>query len=167
MERALTSSWVPQAAAWPSARLKTSPEHWDRETSLNQRSVFFLLQKAAQRLRDNGRIIVLLAAWRLIRTWGQRCTRAPRQLSRFMCERWLLKWALGELLLKAVAPGLTNTASMRAVVPEARLSEVIAKTPLGRLGEPEDIADVVAFLASRAARWITSQVFRVNGGIVT
>ena len=51
-------------------------------------------------------------------------------------------------------------------MPAAALEQLVQATPLGRLGEPPDIADVVAFLASDAARWANGQVIQVNGGIL-
>jgi 3-oxoacyl-[acyl-carrier protein] reductase len=51
-------------------------------------------------------------------------------------------------------------------MPQAAIDQMIGMTPLGRLGKPEDIADVVAFLCSDAARWITGQNIRATGGIV-
>jgi 3-oxoacyl-[acyl-carrier protein] reductase len=51
-------------------------------------------------------------------------------------------------------------------MPADALSQLIQSTPLGRLGQPTDIADVVAFLASDDARWVNGQTIQVNGGIL-
>jgi 3-oxoacyl-[acyl-carrier protein] reductase len=68
--------------------------------------------------------------------------------------------------VNAVAPGLTMTERYDAEL-TAEVKELVTKeTPLGRLGVPEDIAEVVAFLASDAARWITGEVITVSGGAV-
>jgi 3-oxoacyl-[acyl-carrier protein] reductase len=61
----------------------------------------------------------------------------------------------------AVSPGPTDT---KMLLP-ARREQVPKQTPLGRIGTPQDIADVIAFLASGDARWITGQVIPVNGGL--
>jgi len=67
--------------------------------------------------------------------------------------------------LNSVAPGLTET-DMSAGIPQEMLDGMIAQTPLGRLGQPEDIARAVAFLASDDASWITGQVLQSSGGLM-
>ena len=70
--------------------------------------------------------------------------------------------------VNAVAPGLVDTAMLRAAT--ARMGEeavkgMVARTPLGRLGTTSNVADVVAFLASPDARWVTGQVLDTTGGL--
>jgi NAD(P)-dependent dehydrogenase (short-subunit alcohol dehydrogenase family) len=67
--------------------------------------------------------------------------------------------------LNSVAPGITET-DMSAGIPQEMLDGMIAQTPLGRLGRPEDIAKAVAFLASDDASWITGQVLQSSGGLM-
>jgi 3-oxoacyl-[acyl-carrier protein] reductase len=50
-------------------------------------------------------------------------------------------------------------------MPEERRAAIVRRTPLGRLGQPDDIASVVAFLASDEARWVTGQIVDANGGL--
>lgn len=69
-----------------------------------------------------------------------------------------------KIRVNAVAPGLIMTEKMTARVPEEAKREIMKDTPLGRLGTPEEIAEVVGFLASEAARWITGQVITASGG---
>ena len=70
------------------------------------------------------------------------------------------------ITVNAIRPGVTDTDGQRAVNPDPAVREQIAHmTPLGRLGEPEDIAAVVAFLASPDARWVTGQCLTVSGGL--
>jgi 3-oxoacyl-[acyl-carrier protein] reductase len=66
--------------------------------------------------------------------------------------------------VNAIAPGLTMTERYAAEIPDDAKAHVIAGTPLGRLGVPEDVAEVAVFLASDAARWITGQIVAVSGG---
>jgi 3-oxoacyl-[acyl-carrier protein] reductase len=69
-----------------------------------------------------------------------------------------------KIRVNAVAPGFTMTDKMKAKVPEEAKQEITKDTPLGRLGSPEEIAEVVGFLTSDAARWITGQVITASGG---
>lgn len=68
--------------------------------------------------------------------------------------------------VNAVAPGPTDTDLLSEANSPERMDQYRQMTPLGRLGEPDEIAGVVAFLASSTAGWINGQVIRVNGGIV-
>jgi 3-oxoacyl-[acyl-carrier protein] reductase len=65
--------------------------------------------------------------------------------------------------VNAVAPAITRT-DMTAAIPQDHLNHETALTPLARLAEPEDIADVVAFLASSDARWVTGRTLLTDGG---
>ena len=67
--------------------------------------------------------------------------------------------------LNSVAPGLTKT-DMSAGIPQEMVDGMIAQTPLGRIGQPEDIARAVVFLASDDASWITGQVLQSSGGLM-
>jgi NAD(P)-dependent dehydrogenase (short-subunit alcohol dehydrogenase family) len=66
--------------------------------------------------------------------------------------------------VNAIMPGVTDTAMPRDHGSEERLQEQGRRNPMGRIGQPEDIAGVVAFLASADARYITGQTIAVNGG---
>jgi 3-oxoacyl-[acyl-carrier protein] reductase len=63
-----------------------------------------------------------------------------------------------------VAVAVTDTDGL--IMPQAALDRLIQQTPLGRLGQPQDIADVVAFLVGDNAHWMTGQNLQVNGGIL-
>jgi 3-oxoacyl-[acyl-carrier protein] reductase len=69
------------------------------------------------------------------------------------------------MTVNAVCPGATDTALLRGTNPAAALEQVAKLTPLGRLGTPADIADVVALLISRDAHWITGQIIGAGGGL--
>jgi len=66
--------------------------------------------------------------------------------------------------VNSVAPGLTDTEGM--VLPREQADALVAATPLGRLGRPEDVADVVALVVSPRAHWVTGQFIGAGGGLV-
>lgn len=68
------------------------------------------------------------------------------------------------ITVNAIAPGFINT-EMTAVLPEKVKAGAAAQIPLGKFGEPEDVAEAVVFLASEKARYITGQVLHVDGGM--
>jgi 3-oxoacyl-[acyl-carrier protein] reductase len=81
---------------------------------------------------------------------------------------WAAELGPRGVTVNAVAPGLVDTAMLRAAT--ARMGEeavkgMVARTPLGRLGTTSNVADVVAFLASPDARWVTGQVLDTTGGL--
>ena len=159
------------AAAGGSAAFKplveTTVEEWDKSTALNQRAVFFLLKKAAEVLRDDGRIIVISSSMASDSYAGTSVYAGAKAALEAYVRTLAIEVGARRITVNSVAPGLTDTAAMRAVVPEERLATVVKNTPLGRLGRPEDVGDVVGFLASPAGGWITAQVIRANGGIIT
>jgi len=67
--------------------------------------------------------------------------------------------------VNAVAPGYVAT-EMTAELPEAVKADLVARIPLGRLGEPAEVGEVIAFLASPRAAYVTGQVWTVDGGMV-
>jgi 3-oxoacyl-[acyl-carrier protein] reductase len=68
------------------------------------------------------------------------------------------------ITVNTISPGVTNTDGL--VLEQAQVDQMIVQTPMGRLGQPEDIASAVALLVSDDAHWITGQWIRANGGIV-
>jgi 3-oxoacyl-[acyl-carrier protein] reductase len=82
---------------------------------------------------------------------------------------WAAELGPKGVTVNAVAPGAVDTAMLKAATPrmggEEAVKGMVARTPLGRLGTTSDVADVVAFLASPDARWVTGQVVEVSGGI--
>jgi 3-oxoacyl-[acyl-carrier protein] reductase len=78
---------------------------------------------------------------------------------------WAQELGKRHITVNAVAPGTTSTDMLNNGLPEAAKQMLIGKTALGRLGEPGDIADVVAFLASEDGRWVTGQTINADGGL--
>jgi 3-oxoacyl-[acyl-carrier protein] reductase len=128
------------------------------------RGVYFTLQQAAHYLSDNGRIISISTSGTAmaIPTGGAYagCKAAIEQFSAALAKE------LGRrgITVNTVAPGVTETDGL--VLEQEQVNQMIAQTPLGRLGQPADLADAVALLVSDDAHWITGQSIRANGGIV-
>ena len=70
------------------------------------------------------------------------------------------------IAINAIAPGTVDTDNLQKSASPEMIEDWVKLTPFQRLGQPDDIADVVAFLASNDARWITGQIIPVNGGQV-
>ncbi|MCP1367939.1 SDR family oxidoreductase, partial [Halomonas sp. BBD48] len=71
-----------------------------------------------------------------------------------------------EIAVNAVAPGPVATEMFFEGKTHEQVAQIAALAPFGRLGQPEEVADVVAFLAGPQGRWVNGQVLRVNGGMV-
>jgi 3-oxoacyl-[acyl-carrier protein] reductase len=138
-------------------------EEFDAVFDTNVRGTFFCMQEAGRRMEPGGRIIAISATGPA----RPQATRAVYHASKAALEHFVkvLAIELGprQVTVNAVAPGVTRTEGMveRNPTLEERASREI---PLGRIGEVDDIADVVAFFAGDAARWVTGQVIRANGG---
>ena len=81
-----------------------------------------------------------------------------------MTRQMALELAPHRIRVNAIAPGLTDTAQPRYGNTEAELAEMARAIPLGRMAQPDDIAEVAVFLASDEARFVTGQLVHVNGG---
>jgi len=83
-----------------------------------------------------------------------------------LTKTWAREYATRGLLVNAVSPGIIETDMIAAQMSPERRTEVLKSIPLGRVGTPEDVAQVVAFLCGPGAAYITGEVIRVNGGLL-
>lgn len=128
------------------------------------RGVYFALQQAALHIADHGRIIsISSSATAMAIPAGGAYAGCKAAIEHFSAG---LAKELGSrgITVNTISPGVTNTDGL--VLEQTQVNQMIAQTPMGRLGQPEDIAAAVALLVSEDAHWITGQWMRANGGIV-
>jgi 3-oxoacyl-[acyl-carrier protein] reductase len=137
---------------------------FDRVFNTNAKGTFFALQEAAKHINNGGHIISLSsgATKQSIPTGGLYAA-SKAAIEQFS---FALSKELGHrgITVNLVSPGVTETDGL--IMPADALEHLIQSTPLGRLGQTADIADVVAFLSSDDARWVNGQAIQVNGGIL-
>lgn len=154
------SSTVPQPIS------QTSDTDYDQLMAVNTRAVFVLMREAATWLRDGGRIVNIST----VNTVAPNPAVAVHAASKAAVEQFAACAAreLGPrgITVNSVSPGATDTDLLRNNNPGVDVEAALAPiTPLGRLGRPDDIADVVAFLAGHERRWVTGQNLRASGGL--
>jgi 3-oxoacyl-[acyl-carrier protein] reductase len=146
---------------------KVTEDDYDRYMAVHARGPFFLIQHAGRALRDGGRIISISTLnTRLHPPGGALYTGAKGALENFTMVAAIEFGGRG-ITANVVSPGATDTEMLRAANPGDTFEETMARTALKRLGQPEDIADVVAFLAGPDSGWITGQNLEASGGLLS
>ena len=157
---------VNNAAVADRKRLEsTGLEHYHKLFDLNVRGALLATVEAVKRMNDGGRIINItsgIAKARVPRSAVYAGTKAAMEAITRCHSAELGK---RNITVNCVAPGLVDTDMLRDAIPKPVEDALVAQTPLGRLGRPDDIADVVAFIASDEARWVNGEVIPVNGGL--
>ncbi|MFI6638807.1 SDR family oxidoreductase [Streptomyces sp. NPDC050504] len=158
---------VNNAAAAPAGPLGvTTREEFDRLFAVNVRAPYFIVQRALPLIPDGGRIVAVSSVATRMANPSQTSFAMTKGAVETMTMTLAHELGARGITVNAVAPGATRTASNGAAFEAPGLADSIAgATALGRLGGPEDVADVVAFLASDGARWITGQVIDASGGL--
>jgi 3-oxoacyl-[acyl-carrier protein] reductase len=137
----------------------------DRMHRTNIRGTFVVDQQAARRLRAGGAIINFSSSVLALAIPGYSAYAATKGAVEAMTLILAREMRGRDITVNAVAPGPTATALFLDGKDEETVARMAAQPPLERLGTPEDIAGVVAFLAGPAGRWVNGQVVRANGGI--
>ncbi|OLQ88369.1 beta-ketoacyl-ACP reductase [Vibrio panuliri] len=148
---------------------KMSEQDWDMVVDVNLKGVFNLTQAIAPIMIENntGSIITMSSVVGTDGNIGQTNYAATKGGVIAMTKTWAKEFARKGAQVRAncVAPGFVET-PMTAELPEKVLDMMKGKTPLGRMGTPDDIANGVEFLASDKASFITGQVLKIDGGLV-
>ncbi|MEJ8639185.1 MULTISPECIES: SDR family oxidoreductase [Streptomyces] len=137
----------------------------DRMHRTNIRGTFVVNQQAARRLRRGGAVINVSTSMLALRLPGYGAYAASKGAVEAITMILAREMRGRDVTVNAVAPGPTATELFLDGKDEETIARMAAQPPLERLGTPEDIAEVVAFLAG-PARWVNGQVLRANGGIV-
>jgi 3-oxoacyl-[acyl-carrier protein] reductase len=138
-------------------------EDFDRVNAVNNKGSFFVMQEAARRVRRGGRIVDISSSTTFFTAAGMGVHAASKAGSKLIVEVLAAELGAKRITVNSVMPGATRTEFIKDA-PQSELDRIAAGTPLGRLGGPDEIADIVAFLVSDQARWITGQHILANGG---
>jgi len=141
-----------------------TPEEFDLIFSVNARGTFFMTQKAVALMPDGGRVISVASSSSTTRNPGLSMYGGSKAAIDAFTRIWASELAPRQITVNAVSPGIVNTDLIRDNLTPELATYYGSLVPLGRLGEPNDIADVIAFLSSDDARWITGQAIMVSGG---
>lgn len=145
---------------------KMSSEQWDIVLKVNLNGTFYFTQAAAKAMRERGtgRIInISSASW--LGNIGQANYAASKAGVIGLTKTAARELARKGVTVNAICPGFIAT-DMTKSVPEKVWDIMISKIPAGRAGEPSDVANMVAFLASDEAAYVTGEVINVGGGMV-
>ena len=142
--------------------IETTEREFDQSFALNAKGPYFAMQEAAKVIADGGRIVNLSSGGTRRGFPGATVYLGTKAALEQFTKGLAHELASRAVTVNTVSPGFTDTAmlweSLRETAPQM--------TPLGRLGKPGDIADVVAFIVSDQARWLTGQNIQASGGVV-
>lgn len=138
---------------------------FDKLFAINVKGTYFACQQAALHMAEGGRIINFSSSTTamMLPTYSAYVATkgAVEQITRVVAKELGAKG----IAVNVISPGPTDTELFREGKTEEQINRLAQMAAFGKLGEVQEIADVVAFLASDEARWITGQNIRVNGGI--
>ena len=130
----------------------TTAEEFDNIMNLNVKAIFNAVKAVVPNMKENGGGVILNTS-SMVSIYGQ-----PSGVTKSLAR----ELAPFQIRVNAVAPGITKT-DMVAALPEAMIQPLIKTIPLGRIGEPRDVANVFLFLASDLASYVTGDILSVDG----
>jgi 3-oxoacyl-[acyl-carrier protein] reductase len=144
---------------------KMTLEEWHAVIQTNLDGVFHSCKFGSEILRDGGRIVNIASVAGLVGFHGQTNYAAAKAGVIGMTRVLAKELARRQITVNAIAPGVIQTSMLGEVKDEVK-AEYLKQIPAGRLGQPEDVANAVLFLASEESGYITGQVLPVTGGWV-
>jgi 3-oxoacyl-[acyl-carrier protein] reductase len=144
--------------------LELTDEDFDKVFSVNARGAMYMLQAAAKHINDGGRIVQFSTGGTKMPLPASGIYAASKAAGEQFAFALAKEIGHRQVTVNLVSPGVTDTDGL--IMAQEAIDHLIEQTPLGRLGKPGDIADVVAFLVSNDAHWMTGQNLQVNGGIL-
>ena len=142
---------------------KTTVEDYEQVFNLNVRGVLFCLQEAAKHMGNGGRIVNISSSTTLYPSARIAVYAASKAAVKLLTQVMAQEVGDRDITVNTVTPGPTVPGMFGNLPPESQ-QQAAASSPFNRVGTPEDIADVVAFLVSEEARWISGQEICANGG---
>ncbi|HHV66062.1 SDR family oxidoreductase [Brucella intermedia] len=139
---------------------------FDQTVSVNLKGTFNTMREAGRRLRDNGRIINFSTSVVGLKLENYGIYAATKAAVETLTAIMAKEMRGRNITVNAVAPGPTATDLFLDGKSEDLVARMAKMSPLERLGTPEDIAGVVAFLAGPDGAWVNGQTLRANGGII-
>jgi|HubBroStandDraft_6_1064221.scaffolds.fasta_scaffold20135_2 3-oxoacyl-[acyl-carrier protein] reductase len=158
---------INNAGVWGSTAMgTTSLADLEAMLNVNVKAVFWLTQGLLPCLQNGARIVNLSSiAGRLGTAGGRSVYGATKAAVDAFTRNWALELAPRGILVNAVAPGYVETDMTTAFFANEEVRQrAVERSPLGRLGNAEEVADAVLFLCSDGARWVTGQSLNVSGG---
>jgi len=145
---------------------KMTPAEWDRVIHVNLSGAFYLSRAVLQHMLDRGygRIVNISSVVGSAGGFGQANYAAAKSGMLGLTMSLALETANKGITVNTVTPGYIST-EMTAVIPADVMEKIVARIPVGRLGDPNEVARVVEFLADPESAYITGQVYPVNGGL--
>jgi len=142
---------------------EVTEEDYNKVFNVNVRGVLFALQEAARCINDGGRIVNISSTTALYPGPGMAIYAASKAAIKLFTQVLAQEIGARQVTVNTVMPGPTIPGMFGNMPPEVQ-QQAAASSPFNRVGTPQDVADVVAFLVSEEARWLTGQDFCVNGG---
>lgn len=139
-------------------------EDYEDHFATNTRATFVAVREAANRLRTGGRIVVMSSGIAVTNRPAAGLYAASKAAADSLVRTLAKELGPREITVNSVLPGITRSENADELAPDV-INQARALTPLGRIGEPEDIADIVSFIASGQGRWITGQAIHAGGGM--
>jgi 3-oxoacyl-[acyl-carrier protein] reductase len=157
---------VVNAGVFTSAPIaEATVDDWERVMAVNARGTFLAVQQAAARMRDGGRIITISTVGTHWPSPGEAIYAASKAAVEQITRVASRELGCRGIMANTLSLGPTDTDLLRDSAQPGALEGAAAMTALGRIGQPSDVADLVALLVRAENRWVTGQNIRADGGL--